>query len=150
MPFTLRELADISLTLRDVCIGLVELAYHDTKPALTSDYCQVIKSVQDPSVVVEDSDLLAEQVHHWQKLFKATVNLLRQLHTRDARRPFCPPGHWISKQVRDDLTTPMQYLFTQQFCSITIRFVSQWKDHHFLDQGKIHDADSRFSPESVT
>lgn len=25
--------------------------------------------------------------------------MLRQLHTRDARRSFCPEGHWISRQV---------------------------------------------------
>ena len=37
---------------------------------------------------------------NWVFLVQVTVGLVRQLHARDIRRPFCPEGHWISKQVR--------------------------------------------------
>ena len=36
MPFTLSEVVDLASILRDVCIGLVELAYPDTRPNTSS------------------------------------------------------------------------------------------------------------------
>lgn len=33
-------------------------------------------------------------------VLKVVVSLVRQLHARDNRRPFCPEDHWISKQVQ--------------------------------------------------
>ena len=30
------------------------------------------------------------------------TNLVKQLHSRDTRRQFCPEGHWLSQKVRVD------------------------------------------------
>lgn len=35
----------------------------------------------------------------WTRLFKVAVALLRQLHSRDLRRQFCPEGMWISTRI---------------------------------------------------
>jgi hypothetical protein len=36
MPFSLSELSSLALTLRDVCLGIIELTHPDTKPAVGS------------------------------------------------------------------------------------------------------------------
>ena len=33
MPFTLAELPHMALTLRDVCLGIIDLTHPDTKPS---------------------------------------------------------------------------------------------------------------------
>ena len=38
MPFSLSELVAMSLALRDACLGIIELAHPDTRPALKEDY----------------------------------------------------------------------------------------------------------------
>ncbi len=38
MPFTLQELVPMSLLLRDVALGLVALAFPDSRPTVTSTY----------------------------------------------------------------------------------------------------------------
>ncbi|RWS26248.1 ubiquitin-protein ligase E3C-like protein [Leptotrombidium deliense] len=91
MPFTLQELQGMTLILKDVCIGLVELAYHDTKLAFIDDYKDVVNNANNHGS--------GGTVKHWLKLFKTSVYLLRQLYRRDSRKTFCPPNHWISKQV---------------------------------------------------
>ena len=48
MPFSLSELVAMSLALRDACLGIIELAHPDTRPALKEDYraaFQVFKPV---------------------------------------------------------------------------------------------------------
>jgi len=46
---------------------------------------------------------------NWVFLVQVTVGLVRQLHARDIRRPFCPEGHWISKQVILPLDKPSDF-----------------------------------------
>ena len=38
MPFSLDELVNMMITLRDVCLGIVELAHPDAKPTVNEDY----------------------------------------------------------------------------------------------------------------
>lgn len=42
-------------------------------------------------------------------LLKVTVGLLRQLHTRDLRRQFCPEGHWIASNVVIPIDKPQEF-----------------------------------------
>ena len=108
MPFTLQELASMGSTLRDVCVGLVELAYHDTRPSVRQDYHNALKSV-NPSAQQPITDDHKDVTRHWMKLFQSCVKLLRQLHARDSRRQFCPPDHWISKQVMIPVERPTNF-----------------------------------------
>ncbi|KFM61319.1 Ubiquitin-protein ligase E3C, partial [Stegodyphus mimosarum] len=95
MPFTLAELASVSATLKDVCMGLIELAYPDKKSAFNRDYVKAMKSVGSKNL---DKNVNVFEVRQWNQLFKVVVTLLRQLYSRDCRRKFCPEGTWIAKQ----------------------------------------------------
>jgi ubiquitin-protein ligase E3 C len=86
MPFTLSELVPMSLALRDATLGLVELAYPETRPPMLSDEYKTSLAFETSSNYLSQSD----EVSVWTHLFKATVELVRQLHTRDTRRRFCP------------------------------------------------------------
>lgn len=91
-------------------MGLVDLAFPDSIPAMKESIRGIEHSIS------------TQQTHLWSNLFKVkkpglvlglpflrnshdkyfqvVVNLVRQLHARDSRRPFCPEDHWISKQVQ--------------------------------------------------
>ena len=97
MPFTLRELVPMSLSLRDVTIGLVELAFPESRPVVKEEYKLAVKSVRDPAH--ESSDVGVTDTHIWSHLFRTTVLLVRQLYTRDTRRQFCPDNHWINDRI---------------------------------------------------
>ena len=92
MPFTLNEVAELASILRDVCIGLVELAYPDTRP---SAWVNASKAARDPPTDSRQQ----QDVRLWMHLFKSTVNLARQLHTRDTRRQFCSTSVWVTGRV---------------------------------------------------
>lgn len=92
-PFTLVELASISATLKDVCMGLIEIAYPDKKSAFNRDYVRVVSSVGSKNSINS-----AIEIRLWNRLFKVVVTLLRHLYSRDCRRKFCPDGTWIAKQ----------------------------------------------------
>lgn len=47
-------------------------------------------------------------------LSKVTVGLLRQLHTRDLRRQFCPEGHWIASNVVIPIDKPQDFAFRRR------------------------------------
>lgn len=89
MPFSLQQLVSITRQLKDVCLGLVDLAFPDSRPTMK-------ESIHG----IEPHCIPSNQTPLWSNLFKVVVGLVRQLHTRDNRRPFCPEGHWISKQVQ--------------------------------------------------
>ena len=97
MPFTLSELVPMSLSLRDVTIGLVELAFPESRPVVKEEYKQAVMSVRDPTR--EISDVGVTDTHIWSHLFRTTVLLVRQLYTRDTRRQFCPDNHWINDRI---------------------------------------------------
>ncbi|KAK6617229.1 hypothetical protein RUM44_005560 [Polyplax serrata] len=88
MPFTLQQLVNITRQLKDISLGLVDLAFPDSIPAMKESIRGIEHSIS------------TQQTHLWSNLFKVVVNLVRQLHARDSRRPFCPEDHWISKQVQ--------------------------------------------------
>ncbi|KAK3878028.1 hypothetical protein Pcinc_017308 [Petrolisthes cinctipes] len=77
-PFSVEELVKMSASLRDVCVGLVELAHPDMR----------ISAVTDISYKTM-----------WAHCFKVCVGVVRQIHLRDTRRMFCPEGHWLSPCV---------------------------------------------------
>ena len=105
-PFTMQELQSMTSILKDVCIGLVQLAYHDTKITVKKEYQRAINSVKEIDLDIEDD---GKDVQVWQKLFKSSVQLLRQLYHRDSRRSFCPAGHWISSQVCIPVEKPTNF-----------------------------------------
>ena len=47
----------------------------------------------------------------WSHLFKTTVQLVRQLYTRDTRRQFCPENHWINDRITLPLDRPNNISF---------------------------------------
>jgi len=84
MPFSLAEIRELASTLRDICVGLVELAYPDSRPSAAFNFSKQ----RSTATRGEDTRL-------WMHLFKSAVHLVRQLHTRDTRRPFCSNSVWI-------------------------------------------------------
>ena len=78
LPFSLTELSHIAVTMKDVTIGLIYLAYHDSKNIAVIDH---------------------ETVQDWILLFKSSVTFVRQLYNRNARRPFVAIDLWISDKV---------------------------------------------------
>ncbi|XP_034947102.1 ubiquitin-protein ligase E3C [Chelonus insularis] len=100
MPFTTSELVPLSAQLKDICLGLVEIAYSDLRPALRDDNMRAILGSMSSNEVIP---LNKQDTQMWMYLFKAYSDLLRQLHSRDLRRQFCPDGHWISPKPELDL-----------------------------------------------
>ncbi|KMQ97583.1 ubiquitin-protein ligase e3c-like protein [Lasius niger] len=45
---------------------------------------------------------------------RVTVGLLRQLHTRDLRRQFCPANHWIASNVVIPIDKPQDFAFRRR------------------------------------
>ncbi|XP_070563134.1 ubiquitin-protein ligase E3C-like [Ptychodera flava] len=98
MPFRLSELVQMSLTLRDACLGMIELAHPETKPSVTEDYMKAMTSVGVVRDIISPQDL-QKQTENWAHVFKVTTQLVKQLHERDIRRQFCPDGHWLSRHI---------------------------------------------------
>ncbi|KAH0553850.1 ubiquitin-protein ligase E3C [Cotesia glomerata] len=100
MPFNTSELVPLSGHLKDICLGLVEIIFSDTRSTVRDDHMRaVIGSMVDMDTVHSSK----HETQIWEYLFKATTGLLRQLHSRDLRRQFCPEGHWISSKPDFDL-----------------------------------------------
>lgn len=97
MPFHIKEIVHMCLTLRELCVGLVELVYPETRSALT----RKIFEKRD----YDDSAMYQERVL-WSHLLKICVLILRQLHSRDLRCNFCPPDHWIAQNLNLPLDRP--------------------------------------------
>ncbi|GAB1868523.1 HECT-type E3 ubiquitin transferase [Camponotus japonicus] len=107
MPFTIAELAVLSGHLKGVCLGLVELAFPDTRPTVRDDYKN---AVLGPTSTVQGR----HDTQIWTHLFKVMVGLLRQLHTRDLRRQFCPANHWIASNVVIPIDKPQDFAFRRR------------------------------------
>jgi ubiquitin-protein ligase E3 C len=122
MPFTLEQVVEFASILRDVCLGLVELAYPETRPnAAVFSFAKASRSSTENSSPEDTrlwmhlfkvflpqrkkkkkSLLFCLQVFHSLSFFfteQSTVNLVRQLHTRDTRRLFCPSWVWITGRI---------------------------------------------------
>ncbi|XP_050541390.1 ubiquitin-protein ligase E3C isoform X2 [Daktulosphaira vitifoliae] len=83
LKFTAADLISITAILKDVALGLIELAYPDTRPTIITTKCNNRNT----------------QTSIWSHLLRVTVVLLRQLHSRDLRCRFCPEGHWVSNRL---------------------------------------------------
>ncbi|CAE1170740.1 UBE3C [Acanthosepion pharaonis] len=97
MPFSLSELVPMSLTLRDACLGIIELANPEAKLVMNKDYQQALNKTRVSFNSEENSS--KNQPHLWRHLFKSISTLVKQLHSRDTRRQFCPPHHWLADHV---------------------------------------------------
>uniref|UniRef100_A0A336MWB4 Ubiquitin-protein ligase E3C n=1 Tax=Culicoides sonorensis TaxID=179676 RepID=A0A336MWB4_CULSO len=105
MPFTLQEIVPLSTTLKEMCLGLVELAFPETRANLNDNYRTMLSSLTDNSDK-ERKALNMINNNVWAHLLKTSVALLRQLHTRDLRINFCPEGHWTAKLLHLPLDKP--------------------------------------------
>ncbi|XP_045771011.1 ubiquitin-protein ligase E3C [Maniola jurtina] len=80
--FAFSELGGLCRTLKQVCLGLVELAYPEYRPSVIGQYKDAVGTYQ-----LELSD--KNQTPAWAHLFKVCTQLLRALYARDARLGFC-------------------------------------------------------------
>lgn len=107
MPFTISNLVMLTSQLKQVCLGLVELAFPDTRPTVREGYRNVVFNSMTAKQTQQETQI-------WAHLFKVTVTLLRQLHTRDLRRQFCPDGHWIASNVVIPVDKPQELTFRRR------------------------------------
>jgi ubiquitin-protein ligase E3 C len=110
MPFHIKDVVHMSLTLKELAIGLVELAFPETRTVLKEHYRNIFTGLRNE----EDSKSarIIQEKTIWSQLFKVTVSLLRQLHTRDLRCNFCPPDNWIAPTLNIPLDRPNDLHFT--------------------------------------
>lgn len=87
MPFALDEIVQLSLVIKELTLGLVDLAFPDTWPSNVNSHYKTVLNL-------ENSDEDKANRHMWPLLLRVCVFLLRQLYTRDLRKGFCPEGHW--------------------------------------------------------
>ncbi|KAM4027603.1 ubiquitin-protein ligase E3C [Anomaloglossus baeobatrachus] len=108
MPFTLEELVVLSRCLRDACLGIIKLAYPETKPEMREEYMAAFRSVGVTTNVEMQQRIQTEQ-KRWIQLFKVITNLVKMLKSRDTRRNFCPFNHWLSEQenIKADKVTQL-------------------------------------------
>ncbi|XP_047672837.1 ubiquitin-protein ligase E3C-like [Tachysurus fulvidraco] len=95
MPFSLPELVTLSCCLRDVCLGIINLAHPETRCGHSKEYAAGFRSIG----VKTRSQVKEGIVHHWVQLFKVSVNLVKMLRAKDISRPYCPKDHWLSDKV---------------------------------------------------
>ncbi|KAM8979305.1 ubiquitin-protein ligase E3C isoform 2-T2 [Sarcophilus harrisii] len=108
MPFTLQELIILSRCLRDACLGIIKLAYPETKPEVREEYIVAFKSV-GVTTNTEMQQCIQMEQKRWIQLFKVITTLVKMLKSRDTRRNFCPPNHWLSEQenIKADKVTQL-------------------------------------------
>ncbi|KAK2494132.1 hypothetical protein MC885_018998 [Smutsia gigantea] len=108
MPFTLEELIMLSRCLRDACLGIIKLAYPETKPEVREEYIIAFQSI-GVTTNHEMQQCIQMEQKRWIQLFKVITNLVKMLKSRDTRRNFCPPNHWLSEQedIKADKVTQL-------------------------------------------
>ncbi|XP_073957789.1 ubiquitin-protein ligase E3C-like [Choristoneura fumiferana] len=84
--FEFSELGGLCRTLRQVCLGLVELAYPESRPTPTTQYKDAVGGGQIELGGGKN------QTPAWSHLFKVCTHLLRALYVRDSRLGFCGGG----------------------------------------------------------
>lgn len=106
MPFRLPEIVLMSSFLKDISLGLVELAFPETRTSVNNHYSSALRNSLSAtsSSASANSALCADLI--WPHLLKVCVSLLRQLHTRDLRRGFCPENHWTVQTLNLPLEKP--------------------------------------------
>lgn len=71
MPFAPAELVSLSRCLRDACLGIIKLAYPDTKPEHREEYVAAFRSVGVRTSATVQQRIQAEQ-KRWVQLFKVS------------------------------------------------------------------------------
>lgn len=69
MPFTLEELVILSRCLRDACLGIIKLAYPETKPEVREEYIAAFRSV-GVTTNTEMQQCIQMEQKRWIQLFK--------------------------------------------------------------------------------
>lgn len=78
MPFTLPELVTLSRCLRDACLGIIKLAYPETKAEHREEYMAAFRSVGVKTNTEVQQRIQAEQ-KRWVQLFKVKMFNLPQV-----------------------------------------------------------------------
>ncbi|XP_043645580.1 ubiquitin-protein ligase E3C [Drosophila teissieri] len=99
MPFSIAEIVQMSKTLKDISMGLVELAFPETRSNL-ANYRKVLGHTE------ADDKKLRHQKQIWANLLNVVVFVLNQIHTRDLRLGFCPEAHWTVTRLDLPLDRP--------------------------------------------
>jgi ubiquitin-protein ligase E3 C len=110
MPFHIKDIVHMCLTLKELAIGLVELAFPETRSGLKEHYKNIFMEFDD-SDGSRNARANQEKLI-WSQLLKVCVSLLRQLHTRDLRCNFCPPDNWIAPTLNIPLDRPNDLHFS--------------------------------------
>lgn len=107
MPFQLTEIICISALLKDITLGLVELAFPERRKVKNDHYRTILRgSNSGGSQSFLSSISLSDNQVMWSHLLKVCVSLLRQLYTRDLRCSFCPENHWTVQSLNLPLDKP--------------------------------------------
>lgn len=75
MPFTISELVNLSRCLRDACLGIIKLAYPETKAEHREEYMAAFRSVGVKTNAEVQQRIQAEQ-KRWVQLFKVRWTML--------------------------------------------------------------------------
>ncbi|CAD5111600.1 DgyrCDS895 [Dimorphilus gyrociliatus] len=93
MPFSTQELVSMVASLRDVSIGVVDLAYPDVKPRIITGKQKKTLCNQENYITEQE---LERRKFFWSRLFHSVSALSQHLHARDSRKRFCPEDHWLA------------------------------------------------------
>lgn len=88
MPFTLEELVILSRCLRDACLGIIKLAYPETKPEVREEYIAAFRSV-GVTTNTEMQQCIQTEQKRWIQLFKVLdVNFSHELNSQPVQTCF--------------------------------------------------------------
>uniref|UniRef100_A0A0A1XNT7 Ubiquitin-protein ligase E3C n=1 Tax=Zeugodacus cucurbitae TaxID=28588 RepID=A0A0A1XNT7_ZEUCU len=107
MPFSIAEIVQLSKTLKEISLGLVDLAFPETRSNLNEHYRFVLGRSET------DDKKMWQQKQVWANLLKVVVFVLNQIHTRDLRLGFCPESHWTVSRLDLPLDRPTDLPLTR-------------------------------------
>ncbi|XP_017478556.1 PREDICTED: ubiquitin-protein ligase E3C [Rhagoletis zephyria] len=107
MPFSIAEIVQLSKTLKEISLGLVDLAFPETRSNLNEHYRFVLGRSES------DDKKMWQQKQIWANLLKVVVFVLNQIHTRDLRLGFCPESHWTVSRLDLPLDRPTDLPLTR-------------------------------------
>ncbi|KAG5670258.1 hypothetical protein PVAND_000535 [Polypedilum vanderplanki] len=109
MPFHIKDIIHMCLTLKELSIGLVELAFPESRSAIRDHYRNILLGSDDD---VRNNARMNQEKTIWSQLLRVCVSLLRQLHTRDLRCEFAPAENWIAPTLNIPLDRPTDLQFS--------------------------------------
>lgn len=90
--------------LRNLALGLIELALPDSRADISENYRGVFSSL-----LADNSNEAELQRRRWNNLFEVVVQLLKLIYERDVRLQFCTEGHWTGRSKFSFLTEEKVY-----------------------------------------